>query len=350
LRKNSFAEKLENEFVQALEMQSWMRPGLKLAIAVSGGADSVALLHLALSARAKLGLALSAVHFNHHLRGKASNADERFVGALAANLEVPLQIGRADVGKNVISEKTNLEDTARRARYEFFRQLVERGVLDLVATAHSMDDQAETVMAHILRGTGIAGLAAIHPVTNGIVRPLLGFRRDDLRKYLRSRKQRWREDATNLDLARNRARMRKKLFPLLTKQFNPAVVEHLAALADRAREQNSLSEHLTARILRTDVKSGEGFARIALRELRHPLGIEEPAAASVLQARLVQELAAQVQQRHGQILATHVASVMNLAINGEPGKRLQLPGGVDVLRERDALLFVPRSTRREAGS
>jgi hypothetical protein len=139
--------------------------------------------------------------------------------------------------------------------------------------------------------------------------------------------------------------MRQKLFPLLTKQFNPAVVEHLAALADRAREQNTLAEHLTDQLLLTHVKRENGGARIALGELQRPLGIGKLEAASVLQARLIQELAAKVQKRHGQILAGHIASVLHLAMNGEPGKRLQLPGGVDVLREREALLFVPRTTK-----
>ena len=132
-------------------------------------------------------------------------------------------------------EKLNLEDAARRARYGFFAQLVEDGSVTRVAVAHTADDQAETVLAHILRGTGLAGLGGIHPVAGHIVRPLLQTRRAELRAYLRSKKQTWREDATNQDTARTRARIRKKLLPLLEREFQTRVVEHLASLAKLAR-------------------------------------------------------------------------------------------------------------------
>src|SRR6266702_7808668 len=125
--------------------------------------------------RSKLGMVVSAVHFNHKLRGKESDADERFVAALAEKFGVTLHVGRADVAGKAKREKANLEDAARRARYGFFARLAEQGLVDVVATAHTMDDQAETVLAHILRGTGIAGLAGIHPASGNVVRPLLGF-------------------------------------------------------------------------------------------------------------------------------------------------------------------------------
>jgi tRNA(Ile)-lysidine synthase len=289
-----------------------------------------------------LGVVVSVVHFNHKLRGKVSNADEKLVAALAEKLGVTLHIGRADVTGKAKSERANLEDAARRARYDFFERLAEQGVADLVATAHTMDDQAETVLAHILRGTGIAGLAGIHPVAGRIVRPLLGFRREDLRKYLRSKRQTWREDATNRDTARTRARMRKRLLPLLEEQFNPAVVEHLAALAERAREQTSLVEHLGGQIFQKNVTLDAAAASIGLQDFLHPFAIDQPETANVLRARLIQEIAARVRAYRGQILAGHIEAIIRLAQAGEPGKRLQIPGGIDVRRERDALIFEPR--------
>src|SRR5258707_9651111 len=122
-----------------------------------------------------------------------------------------------------------------RAGYEFFEGLVVSGDLDKVAVAHTADDQAETVLPHILRGTGLAGLSGIHPAVGHVVRPLLGVRRAELRAFLRSRKQTWREDATNRDTTRMRARIRKKLLPILEKQFQPAGVQHLTTLAELAR-------------------------------------------------------------------------------------------------------------------
>jgi tRNA(Ile)-lysidine synthase len=148
---------MEQRFATQLSRNVWFRPGLKIGVAVSGGADSVALLRMLTEARAKLGIVVHAIHFNHKLRGRASDRDETFVAALAEMLSVAFRAGRTDVAGKAKQEKINLEDAARRARYEFFRQLTGEGVVDLVATAHTMDDQAETVLAHVLRGTGNRG-------------------------------------------------------------------------------------------------------------------------------------------------------------------------------------------------
>lgn len=333
---------LTEQLLRKTREHGLLRAGMRVGVAVSGGADSVALLRLLVAMRAELGVVVSAVHFNHKLRGKASDADEKFVAALAEKLGVTLHLGRADVAGKAKREKANLEDAARRARYEFFERLAERGAMEIVATAHTMDDQAETVLAHIFRGTGIAGLAGIHPVAGRVVRPLLGFRREVLRRYLRAKKQRWREDASNRDLTRTRARMRKKLLPLLEKQFNPAVIEHLAALADRAREQASFVQRLAEQLFLKHVLVDGNSARIELAELLNPLALQQAGESEVLRARLIQEIAERTRQRRGQISAGHIAAIVQIAKMGETGKRLQIPGGIDVLRERNALLFQPR--------
>lgn len=343
MKRGNFAEELKRHFAASLQLAAWFRPGLKLAAAVSGGADSVALLTLLAETRAQLGIVLSAVHFNHKLRGKASAADEKFVGALAEKFGVTLHIGRADVAGKARNEKSNLEDAARRARYAFFEKLAGQGLFDAVATAHTMDDQAETVLAHILRGTGIAGLAGIHPSAASVRRPLLDFRREDLRKYLRAKKRPWREDATNRDTNRTRARMRKKLLPLLVRDFNPAAVEHLAGLAQRAREQALFVDRLAAQLFDRLVARDRSGARITLTSLMDPLGLGDAEAAASLRNALLEKIVAQLKSGSSQISAVHLAAIVRLARRGETGKRLQLPGGVDALREKDALLFRARS-------
>src|SRR5216684_1364821 len=221
------------------EKHKMLRAGDRVGVAVSGGADSVALLLLLLALRGKLGIVLSVVHFNHKLRGKASDADEKFVAKLAAKLGLEFHSASIDVAKKAKNERANLEDAARRARYDYFRSLAESGVCGRIAVAHTADDQAETVLAHLLRGTGLAGLGGIHPVAGPAFRPLLSVRRSELRGFLRARKQSWREDATNRDTERMRARIRKRLLPLIEKQFQPAIVEHLGTLADLAREDEA---------------------------------------------------------------------------------------------------------------
>src|ERR1700738_29336 len=207
--------KLRETALSTIETHGMLHSGDRVGIAVSGGADSVGLLLLMLELRKKLGIVPSVVHLNHKLRGRASDKDEEFVAKLAAKHKLPLHTERIDVALSAKRARSNLEDSARRARYGFFLRLVERGDVDKVAVAHTADDQAETVLAHILRGTGLAGLGGIHPVAGHVMRPLLEVRRAELRAYLRAKKQAWREDATNRDVTRTRARIRRKLIPLL---------------------------------------------------------------------------------------------------------------------------------------
>src|SRR5947207_13565654 len=171
-----------------------MRPGDRVGVAVSGGADSVALLLLLLELRGKLGIVLSVVHFNHKLRGKASDADEVFVAKLAAKHGLEFHSASVDVAKKAKKERANLEDAARRARYDYFRSLAESGDCRRIVVAHTADDQAETVLAHLFRGTGLTGLGGIHPVAGPVIRPLLNVRGSELRRFLRARKQTWREE------------------------------------------------------------------------------------------------------------------------------------------------------------
>ena len=314
-----------------------MRPGDRVGVAVSGGADSVALLLLLLELRQKLGVVLSVVHFNHKLRGKASDADEKFVAKLAAKHGLEFHTASVQVAKKAKKERANLEETARRARYDYFRSLAESGALARISVAHTADDQAETVLAHILRGTGLAGLGGIHPIAGPVIRPLLHISRGELRTYLRAKKQKWREDVTNRDTTRTRARIRRKLLPLLEKQFQPAIVEHLATLADLAREDESFWEEVVAkRAAELVQKGGEGL-RIAATDLLEPLTRAEEAQA--LSKRLVRHIVKSLKPRSGQLGAGHVYAVLELARHGQSGTSLPLPGGVEVRRERDALAF-----------
>lgn len=321
-----------------------------MGVAVSGGADSVALLLLLLGLGEKLGIVLSVVHFNHKLRGKASDADEKFVANLAAKHGLEFHSASVYVAKKAKEERANLEEAARRARYDYFRSLVESGVCTRIAVAHTADDQAETVLAHLLRGTGLAGLGGIHPVAGPVIRPLLGVRREGLRSFLRARKQTWREDATNRDTKRMRARIRRKLLPMLQKQFQPAIVEHLASLADLAREDEAFLDALAAARIQATIQEGAGFARIGIDDLLPAEKKTIPNGESTedaefteknqaISARMVRRIVEKVKPRTGQLGAQHVETVLRMARSGQSGSMLALPGGVEVRRERDALVF-----------
>jgi tRNA(Ile)-lysidine synthase len=328
-----------------------LRPGQRIGVAVSGGADSAALFHLLLELREKLGLVLSVVHLNHKLRGRASDADEKFVANLAAQHSLQFFLARENISAKAKRERANLEDAARRARYAFFERLVSEGRLDKIAVAHTADDQAETVLAHILRGTGLSGLAGIHPETGSVFRPLLKIRRADLRVYLRSLRQPWREDATNRDTKRTRARIRLKLMPLLEKAFQPAVVVHLCQLADLAREDDAWLESSAQLRLFLNAREEQGVWRIALPDLvtpqpqldetKNPDAPWSRRAPEAMSKRMIRLLIKKVKPRSGQLSSIHVDAVLQLAQQPSSGKSLQLPGGVEVRRERDSLTFRP---------
>src|SRR5258708_24817457 len=192
-------QSLVSRVQNAIEKQGFLRAGERVGVAVSGGADSVALLLLLVELRKRLGIVLSGVHFNHKLRGRDSDADEKFTANLAEKYGLAFHAGRADIAAKARSNKANLEDTARRARYQFFARLVEDGRVDKVAVAHTADDQAETVLAHILRGTGLAGLGGVHPSVWDVGRPFLGVGREEVRACRRSMKKARRQEARNGD-------------------------------------------------------------------------------------------------------------------------------------------------------
>jgi tRNA(Ile)-lysidine synthase len=359
LEKTGALKKSVQDFLHKM-----VKAGDRVGVAVSGGADSVALLFLLLEIREKLGIVLSIVHFNHQLRGKASHADEKFVATLAKKLGVAYHADCGDVAGKAKREKRNLEDAARRARYAFFERLVKEGHVDYVAVAHTADDQAETVLAHILRGTGLAGLGGIHPVAGHVIRPLLGARREELRAYLKSHKQSWREDATNLDTARTRARIRKKLLPLLEKQFQPGVVNHLATLAELAREDEVFFEAIVEEQIAELTQKNPGGVRIGIGDLLNSwkeknLNTEKTGGAQgrgngeknqrtlALSKRIVRHLVENLKTRRGELGAKHVDVVLELARRGQSGKTVQLPGGAEVRRERNELVFLAAGSKNK---
>jgi tRNA(Ile)-lysidine synthase len=325
-----------------------LRAGERIGVAVSGGADSVALLRLLVDLRKALGIVVCAVHFNHGLRGKASDADEKFVAKLAGAHGLELLVAREDVGAKAERERANLEDAGRRARGAFFSELVESGRVSRIAVAHTADDQAETVLAHILRGTGLAGLAGIHAESGVVFRPLLKVRRADLRVYLRAKRQAWREDKSNTDTERTRARIRHELMPLLQKRFQSATVEHLCQLAELAREDELCLGERAAEWEKFYVRYTEPNEAAQL-----PL-LEFSEQARATRTRVIRRLVERLKTRPGQLSSSHVQSVLELAEDKESGKSLPLPGGVEVLRDRNSLLFRgqpwnERNDRRNAG-
>jgi tRNA(Ile)-lysidine synthase len=236
---------LETRLAAAWPPQAWRE--VTVLLAVSGGADSVGLLRAMRALKTGGAGQLAAAHFNHHLRGDESAGDEAFVVELCRQLAVPCEVGHAHDQQLAVQCGDGLEAAARSARYRFLRRVAARLGARYVVTAHTADDQAETILHRILRGTGIRGLAgmerarALGPAAT-LIRPLLVVRRAELIAYLDDLGQPYRSDSSNDDTRLTRNRIRHELLPQLARQFNPGVVDALLRLGRLAGEVQAVIE------------------------------------------------------------------------------------------------------------
>ena len=398
-----------------IRRQELLSAGDRVGVAVSGGIDSVALLRLLLELRHELGIVLSVVHFNHKLRGTESDTDQEFVAGSARAHDLEFLCDSDDVAGHAAKEHVSVEAAARELRYGFFRYLLgterdknpsggevpsqseaenrsagsaappQNHSLESIVTGHTLDDQAETVLMRLIRGSGMRGLGGIYPLLaiedddgemcGEIVRPLLAVRRRELEQYLHEIGQKWREDSTNADDRFTRNRLRKLVVPLLEKEFNPGVAENLAELAEIARGEEDYWDNEVSGWLGTVVQWAEPeWARDATtRASLIQIGVpgDEQRNASDLRSRieaapwLVMNATVSRMWFLGEPLAVqrrlvkaigeyagvslefkHVEEILRLAAeDGESGKELSLPLGWKLVGETEELLFLTPDLR-----
>lgn len=320
---------------------------MRVAVGLSGGADSVALVCALAERSRELGLVLHAAHLHHGLRGEEADADLAFCRELAAKLNLPFHEFRVDTaaearrkaGQPVSGEDfpaDSIEGTARRLRYAWFRQLLAEVPLDAVATAHTRDDQAETVLAKFLRGAWTGGLSGIHPVLNFpeglVVRPFLQTTRSEIEAWLNKRGQNWREDSTNRQFTFTRNRIRHELLPQL-QTWNPQLREHLAQMAELARDEETWwqaeIERLTPQVIVRGLPvRGGGRANTDADGLS--LDLTRLAAEPVaVQRRVLRYVAGQLGAAPD-FAATE--ALRSLARSGKAGQKLELAQGLHAER------------------
>lgn len=309
-----------------------------VVLAVSGGADSVALLRAMLALKRHFGGVgrLIVGHFNHRLRGAEADADEQFVRRLCAQFEVVCEVGRADPG-SIAPGGDGIELAAREARYGFLTQLCGRCGARFLATAHTADDQAETVLHRIVRGTGIRGLAGIAAARRlgdwSLVRPILWSRRSEVLDYLRAIDQPFQLDASNADRSLTRNRIRHDVLPLLAGSFNPDVVAALTRLAEQAREVRRLLDGLVERLFAEKVEMlPAGVVRIARRETA-----EQP---SLLLGELFAAIWRKREWSQQAMTHRHWRQLAAMLQSGRP-KKTMLPGAIIASVDADSLTLVP---------
>jgi len=249
------ASKITSPVTSPSLQTSLFHPGMRIAIACSGGADSVALLRTLLEQRDQLGIVLSVLHMNHGIRGEEAAGDEAFVRELAAQCNLPIHLRAVDAPANAQSHREGLEEAARNLRYAWFWEILAANDTDAVVTAHTLDDQAETVLHRLVRGAWTEGLSGIHAVLKPstrqlglVLRPFLSASRAQIEAWLQSTGQSWREDSSNRDTAFTRNRIRHELLPALA-NYNPAIKKQFAQLAALALDEESYWQAELARLL-----------------------------------------------------------------------------------------------------
>jgi tRNA(Ile)-lysidine synthase len=303
--------------------------GSRVAVAVSGGPDSVCLLHALAELAPSLEITLSVAHLNHQLRAAESDEDEKFVRRLAESLGIPFHRAAAHVPHE------NLEEAARHARRDFFAQLP----ADRIALGHTRDDQAETVLFRLLRGSGLRGLAGIHPVTTaGYIRPLIDVTRAEVLAFLRARNIPHREDSSNRDPRFARNRIRASLLPQLARDWNPRIAESLAHLAHLAHDEELWWQTHLNQIAPAILCSRGGGIEIQASTLA-----ELPPAVA---RRLIRRAITQAKGDLRRIDYPHIERILHLAAHPEGNGRLRLPG-LDIRRSFDWIRLASAAPRQD---
>ena len=310
--------KLSDQVRRTIRKHALARADTRLLVALSGGPDSVALTHLLLELQRDGDVVVAGLaHFNHQLRGAEADQDEAFCRAMAASLDLPIEVGRADVRATARATGRSIEDIARDLRYAFLEQAADRVRADAIAVAHSLDDQAETFLLRLVRGSGSRGLAAILPRAGRVIRPLLEISREDLRAYASDRGLLSRDDPSNRDLSIPRNRVRHELIAYLEREFNPGINRVLSREAALAREDEDYLQRQAIDLARTIVLPTKG-GKTEIDTVA--LGSLHPALAS----RVVRN--ALTVRAHGRFVGSdHVERLLRLA-DAPAGAAVDLPG------------------------
>ena len=321
---------MEEKVRAFIKENQMIQPGDGIVLGLSGGADSVCLFFLLLGLRKEIDFKLACVHVHHGLRGAAADGDEAFSAGLCRRYDVPCKSFFFDVKREAQKRGVSEEEEGRYLRYQSFEEVLNGLGYNKIAVAHHMGDQAETVLYHLCRGSGLSGLSGMRPVSGNRIRPLLCVGREEITAYLTERRISWREDGTNETLMYTRNRIRNVVLPCLREHVNPSSSEHIAACASAALEAERYIEKQAK-------KAWEAGAREACGEVRFSLSEYEELDV-VIRKQLIFMAADFLGCGRKDITAVHLSMVLGL-LQAATGKEVRLPGRLCVRREYGELVF-----------
>lgn len=319
--------KTEQKVKVYVERFHMIEPKDTIVLGISGGADSVCLLKILARWKEAWGISLRAVHVHHQLRGEEADADERFVRELCENEGIPCRVFHEDVQGMAQREKIGLEEAGRIARYRCFATVCEDVGGGKIALAHHQDDLAETMLHHLVRGTGMAGLCSLKPVSGNRIRPLLCLEKEEILVYLKAAGQPWRTDSSNLEDDYTRNRIRHHVLEELKTEVNPRAVRHMAQLSEELEETRVVLAQVAAEKRRQYVRKSEKGMLLA-EELK-----KEP---DLIGRQIVHDLLKEISGKQKDFTRIHVEAVQELW-NRKVGARRDLPYGMQAIRMYDGI-------------
>lgn len=321
---------MEKKVKQYIQKHQLINPQDMVIVAVSGGSDSMALVHILYELSEKMYFNISVAHLNHALRDEAIN-EERFIQSFCEKNNISFYAKTIDVKKYAAQKKIGIEEAGREQRYKYFNELCQALKANKIATAHHYDDQAETVLLHLLRGSGIKGLRGMLPQNGNIIRPLLEVPQKHICHYLEKNKIEYCLDPSNMDVKYLRNKIRKHLIPLLEKDYNPQIVHTLGKLAEISREENDIIELEVDKFweqISADTRKGEIIIKL---EILNSIGLG-------LQKRIIKKALSDLAGESAWE-KKDIEEILSLASKAGSSKKLSLKKSVKVLKSYDKLVF-----------
>lgn len=321
-----------NKVKETILKENLVQIGDKVIVGISGGPDSVCLLHMLYSLREEYQLTIYGAHLNHNFRGIESQLDAHYVSQLCEDLNIVCFIKSVDVAKYASTNGFSFEEAGRIARYSFFEEVSEKVGATKVAVAHNLNDQAETILMRFLRGTGMEGLTAIHFNRGKIIRPLLNIPRKEIEEYCFLHKLSPRTDKTNLEPIYHRNKVRLELIPYLMENYNPNIIDTLSRTAEILKKDNLYIEE----------KAREAYRKIKISETRERIelsvvGIDQLHEA--LRARILRIASEELVGKKDVLEYKHIVSILDLIEKRQTSKKRTLPMGIVVKISYEKLIF-----------